>query len=67
MVVANMSHDIQTASDGRFVLGLGSQVKGHNERRFSVPWTAPAPRLREYVEALRAIWSSWEYGDKAEL
>lgn len=64
MVVANMSHDIQTASDGRFVLGLGSQVKGHNERRFSVPWTAPAPRLREYVEALRAIWSSWEYGEK---
>jgi probable F420-dependent oxidoreductase len=64
MVVANMSHDIQTASDGRFVLGLGSQVKGHNERRFSVPWTAPAPRLREYVEALRAIWSCWEYGDK---
>lgn len=63
MVVANMSYDLQAATGGRFVLGLGSQVKGHNERRFSVKWTAPAPRLREYVEALRAIWSCWEFGD----
>lgn len=60
MVTANMSHDLHHASGGRFKLGLGSQVKGHNVRRFSVPWTAPAPRMREYVEALRAIWRCWE-------
>jgi probable F420-dependent oxidoreductase len=62
MVVANLGWDIQVNSRGRFVLGLGTQVKGHNERRFSVPWTAPAARLREYVEALRAIWRTWETG-----
>ena len=44
------------------MLGLGTQVKGHNERRFSVPWSAPAPRLREYVESLRAIWRTWQTG-----
>src|SRR3990172_2236695 len=60
MVVANSAWDLQVHSRGRFVLGLGSQVKGHNERRFSVPWSAPAPRLREYVESLRAIWRAWE-------
>ena len=64
MIVASISHDLQTASKGRFVLGLGSQVKGHNERRFSVPWSPPAPRLREYVEGLRAIWRCWEQGEK---
>ena len=64
MIVANMSYDLHTTSKGRFVLGLGTQVKGHNERRFSVPWTAPAPRLREYIESLRAIWRSWEHGEK---
>ncbi|MEN8180928.1 MAG: TIGR03617 family F420-dependent LLM class oxidoreductase [Myxococcota bacterium] len=60
MVVANTAWDLQVHSRGRFVLGLGSQVKGHNVRRFSVPWSAPAPRLGEYVEALRAIWRCWE-------
>lgn len=60
MVVANIAWDLQVNSRGRFVLGLGPQVKGHNERRFSVPWSAPVPRLREYVESLRAIWSCWE-------
>lgn len=66
MVVAEASHSLQTASRGRFVLGLGSQVKGHNERRFSVPWTAPAPRMQEYVEALRAIWRCWERDAKLD-
>jgi len=60
MVVANLAWDLQVNSRGRFVLGLGPQVKGHNERRFSVPWTVPVPRLREYVESLRAIWRCWE-------
>ena len=64
MVAANMSHDLHLASGGRFKLGLGSQVKGHNVRRFSVPWTPPAPRMREYVEALRAIWRCWEVGEE---
>lgn len=60
MVVASASRDLHASSDGRFVLGLGTQVKGHNERRFSVPWSPAAPRLREYVHALRAIWRCWE-------
>lgn len=59
MVMANIGWDLQKASGGRFELGLGSQVKGHNERRFSVPWSAPAPRLEEYVQAIRAIWRTW--------
>src|SRR5262245_45071252 len=46
MILAHIAWDLQKASGGRFVLGLGSQVKAHNERRFSVPWSAPAPRLR---------------------
>lgn len=63
MVVANAAWDLHVSSAGRFVLGLGSQVKGHNERRFSVPWSAPAPRLAEYVAALKAIWRCWEHGE----
>jgi probable F420-dependent oxidoreductase len=64
MVVANAAWDLQVGSRGRFVLGLGPQIKPHNERRFSVPWSAPVPRLREYVGALRAIWRAWESGEK---
>lgn len=66
MIVANQAWDLQANSRGRFHLGLGTQVKGHNERRFSVPWSAPVPRLREYVEALRAIWRRWEKGEKLD-
>ena len=50
-------------SKGRINIGLGSQVKGHNVRRFGVPWSAPAPRMAEYIEALRAIWRCWERGE----
>jgi len=67
MIVANQAWDLQRHSRGRFVLGLGSQVKAHNERRFSVPWIAPAARLGEYVEALRAIFRCWEYGEKLDF
>ena len=67
MVVANACWDLQNASRGRFVLGIGPQIRPHNERRFSVPWTAPAPRLREYVKALRAIWNCWEKGEKLDF
>ncbi len=66
-VLASQAWDLQANSHGRFVLGLGSQVKGHNERRFGIPWTAPAPRLRDYVRALRAIWRCWESGEKLDF
>jgi probable F420-dependent oxidoreductase len=66
MIVANHTWDLQRHTQGRFVLGLGTQVKAHNERRFSVPWVAPAARMAEYVEALRAIWRCWETGGKLE-
>src|SRR5215470_12435832 len=65
-VMASQAWDLQANSNGRFVLGLGSQVKGHNERRFGIPWSAPAPRLRDYVGALRAVWQSWETGGKLD-
>ena len=64
MVVANTAWDLHRHSKGRFVLGLGSQVKPHNERRFSVPWVAPAARMGEFVEAVRAIFTTWETGAK---
>lgn len=64
MVTANVCWDLQVASRGRFVLGIGPQIRPHNERRFSVPWTPPVPRLREYVQALRAIWTCWETGER---
>jgi probable F420-dependent oxidoreductase len=60
MVTAMAAWDLQRASRGRFVLGLGTQVRAHNVRRFSVPWEAPAPRLRELVEALRHIWGAFQ-------
>jgi probable F420-dependent oxidoreductase len=62
MIAANIGWDLQQASSGRFELGLGSQVRGHNERRFSVAWSPPAPRMKEYVEAVRAIWNAWITG-----
>ncbi len=64
MVVANAAWDLQVASRGRFVLGLGPQIRPHIEKRFSVPWVAPMARLREYVLSLRAIWRAWETGEK---
>jgi probable F420-dependent oxidoreductase len=67
MIVANLAWDLARHSRGRFVLGLGSQVRAHNERRFSVPWVAPAARMAEYVEALRAIWRCWETGAKLDF
>ena len=67
MVVASTCWDLNNASGGRFVLGLGPQIKPHNEKRFSVPWSPPAPRIREYVLALRAIWKNWEHGEKLDF
>jgi probable F420-dependent oxidoreductase len=62
MLTAHTAWDLQSASGGRFLLGLGSQIKAHNERRFSVKFDAPGPRLREVVLALRAIWDCWQNG-----
>jgi probable F420-dependent oxidoreductase len=60
MVLAYTAWDLQKASHGRFILGLGSQVKAHNQRRFSVKFESPGPKLREVVLALRAIWDCWQ-------
>ncbi|WP_448626527.1 TIGR03617 family F420-dependent LLM class oxidoreductase [Geodermatophilus sp. URMC 64] len=62
MTVAQTAHDLQRYTRGRFVLGLGTQIKPHIERRYSMPWGRPVARMREYVGALRAIWSAWQDG-----
>jgi probable F420-dependent oxidoreductase len=62
MVTAQVAWDLQNFSGGRFLLGLGTQVKAHIERRFSMPWDAPVARLRDYMQALRAIWESFQSG-----
>jgi probable F420-dependent oxidoreductase len=64
MTIAMAANDIQLVSGGRFLLGLGSQVKAHIERRFSMPWSQPAARMAEYVEAVRAIWHAWATGER---
>jgi probable F420-dependent oxidoreductase len=67
MTVATVANDLQSLSSGRFVLGLGSQVKAHVERRFSMPWSEPAARMREFVLALHAIWASWSGGGRLDF
>jgi probable F420-dependent oxidoreductase len=67
MTLANVAYDLQAYSKGRFTLGLGSQIKAHIEKRFSMPWSHPAARMRELVQAIRAIWASWETGEKLEF
>jgi len=67
MTVAVVANDIQLASRGRFLLGLGSQIKAHISKRFSMPWSHPAARMREFVLAVRAIWESWSTGDKLDF
>jgi probable F420-dependent oxidoreductase len=64
MIVANIANDLQAFSKGRFILGLGSQIKPHIEKRFSMPWSRPAARMREFVLAMRAIWDCWYEGEK---
>jgi len=59
MILANIGHDLNQYSKGRFVLGLGSQIKPHITKRFSMPWSSPAARMREFILAMRAIWSTW--------
>jgi probable F420-dependent oxidoreductase len=62
MNLAHIGWDLQTFSKGRAILGLGSQIKPHIEKRFSMPWSRPAARMREMVLAIRAIWASWQDG-----
>lgn len=67
MTLANTAWDLQAYSKGRFNLGLGSQIKPHIEKRFSMEWSKPAARMREFVLAMRAIWHTWETGEKLDF
>ena len=62
MTLANIGWDLQSYSKGRFILGLGSQIKPHITKRFSMEWSHPAARMREMIMAIRAIWDTWENG-----
>jgi probable F420-dependent oxidoreductase len=64
MTLAMLANDLQDLSGGRFILGLGSQIKPHVTKRYSMPWSHPAPRMRELILAIRAIWDSWATGGK---
>lgn len=63
MVVAQTAWDLAAFTGGRFLLGLGTQIRPHIERRFSMGWDAPGTKMREFVEALRAIWDTWQNGE----
>jgi probable F420-dependent oxidoreductase len=67
MLLANLGWDLQTLSQGRFILGLGSQIKPHITKRFSMEWSHPAPRMREMILAIRAIWDTWQHGTPLEF
>ncbi|WP_205739702.1 TIGR03617 family F420-dependent LLM class oxidoreductase [Georgenia sp. SYP-B2076] len=67
MSLATTANHLQQLSGGRFTLGLGSQVKAHIERRFGMPWSRPAERMREFVLAVRAIWHAWDSGEPLEF
>ncbi len=67
MNLAYLGNDLQNLSEGRFILGLGAQVKAHIERRFSMPWSKPASRMREMVQAVRTIWDCWQTGEKLKF
>ena len=67
MTMANLSWDLNQYSRGRFTVGLGSQIKPHITRRFSMPWSKPAARMRDFILAMRAIWACWETGEKLDF
>jgi probable F420-dependent oxidoreductase len=68
MVTAQIAWDLQRFSGGRFLLGMGTQVKGHNERRYSTPWPSPpGPRLREYILCLKAIFKTFQTGARPDF
>lgn len=63
MVTAMLAWDLAAMSGGRFILGLGTQVRAHITRRFSTEWDSPGPRLADYIKSMRAIWATWQNGD----
>jgi probable F420-dependent oxidoreductase len=67
MNLANVADDLQRFSEGRFILGLGSQIKPHITKRFSMEWSHPAARMRELVQAMHAIWDTWQDGTKLDF
>jgi probable F420-dependent oxidoreductase len=67
MLIANMGHDLNAFSKGRLVLGLGSQIRPHITKRFSMPWSSPAARMREMILAMRAIWDCWYEGKRLDF
>jgi probable F420-dependent oxidoreductase len=67
MTVANITWDLQALSGGRFILGLGSQIKPHITKRFSMPWSEPAARMREFILATRAILDGWQTGERVNF
>ncbi len=67
MLVAYIANDLQAYSKGCFILGLGSEIKPHIENRFSMPWSQPAARMREFILAIRAIWDNWYGGKKLDF
>ncbi|MXW95297.1 MAG: TIGR03617 family F420-dependent LLM class oxidoreductase [Acidimicrobiaceae bacterium] len=64
MVLAHTAWDLQALSQGRFLLGLGSQIQAHITKRFSMPWSRPAARMEEMITAIRAIWEAWQTGER---
>jgi probable F420-dependent oxidoreductase len=67
MLLANLGYDLQLQSRGRFILGLGSQIRPHVEKRYSAVWSRPAARMREMVLAIRAIWEAWQTGGRLDF
>jgi len=67
MIIANLANDLQSYAKGRFILGLGSQIAPHITKRFSMPWSHPAARMREFILAMRAIWACWYEGGKLDF
>ena len=67
MSTAVIGNDLQLYTKGRFILGLGSQIKPHIEKRFSMPWSEPAKRMREFILAMRAVWACWNEGEKLDF
>jgi probable F420-dependent oxidoreductase len=67
MTLATVANDLQLQSSGRFILGLGSQIRPHIEKRFSMPWSKPAARMRELILAIRAIWDCWRTGERLDF
>jgi probable F420-dependent oxidoreductase len=67
MTLATTAWNLQAYSNGRFLLGLGSQIKAHIEKRFSMPWSHPAPRMKEFISAMRAIWDAWQNHTKLDF